>query len=254
MFHYYNSWMYYHTNNPIDRKIILTERFNNTIIKSNQRKLISDNIFKLQIIPFIRIFDLKNKDDVFKYEKYLLENTYHIDEFIRDNIELNVHYLDYLARNNINLGKYYEYMKNMETLKFKLDKPTDFEDRFNKVERMVEAEENRQININCIQRYYNLPRYKNKTITIYPFQSAREIRNCGKSLHNCIGGYVDKYADKKTDLYHLDIKGVKTIAIEVKDNILRQAYGNNNKDCPQKLFKHIKSFCETNGFSLGSYA
>ena len=103
-------------------------------------------------------------------------------------------------------------------------------------------------------RYNDLPKYEKDEITISPFKYAQEIRRCGKRLHNCIGGYVERYANKNTDLYHIDLDGAMIVALEIQGKKLCQAYADRNSECPDNIMQHIKSFCKTNGFSLGRYA
>ena len=224
------------------------------IEKSNQKKHAIDNLFSITQMKFMKVFDLKSEDELEKYRSYMSNNKSHIDDYLKDNTILNSYYLDYLYRNKIDLGLYYTYLHNLKQLGFKYDKPTDFKYRFNKAEEMVSAEKDKAVNKKIIKRFDQLPKYENGNVTISPFSSAYEIRRCGKELHNCIGGYVTKYADKKTDIYHLDLDGALKVAIEIQNLKLAQAYVDHNMRCPADLMEHIKSFCKANGFLLGRYA
>lgn len=224
------------------------------ITKSNQKKLAMDNILSLEQLMFIKVFDLKSLDELKKYKKYIKENSIHVKDLLHDNIILNSYYLDYLNRNNISLGQYYHFIKDLSLLKFKFEKPTDFKHRAEVIHGMAKDAKDKEMDVNISLRCKELPVYSNGDVSIKPFSSADEIRRCGKELHNCIGGYVDNYATKKTDIYHLDLDGALKIAIEIKSNKLLQAYADHNKPCPAELMKHIKSFCNSNGFSLGNYA
>lgn len=249
---YFGAWNYYRGNYK-DRKTILKYKFGDCEFKSNQIKLISQNHFDLDIIPFIKVFDIKNKEDVEKYSDYLLSNHSHSNEFIRENIILNTFYLDYLSRNNIDLGRYYHYIQMLKQLGFKLDKPRDFEHRYEQAEKMIQAEKDKEANIKIQKRYEELPKYQNKDIIISPFKASDEIRKCGKVLHNCIGGYVQRYADGITDIYYLKDNDVLTVAIEIAKGSLEQAHIDHNRKCPKKYMKHIKSFCSQNGFSYSRF-
>ena len=224
------------------------------IVKSNQKKILMDNLLSRSQMEFIKVFDIKNMEDVVDNKAFIGKYHNHFYEFIRDGIVLNTYYLDYLKRNKIDLGTYYEYIHNQLTLGFKLDKPTDFEHRLEVSREMMKAEEDKRLNIKIAERYEELPKYEKENVTISPFKSSQEIRDCGKTLHNCIGGYVKKYADKTNDIYHLDLDGAITIALEITGNRLIQAHSDHNKECPANLFEHIKTFCTTNGFELGRYA
>lgn len=230
------------------------ENYAGFIVKSNQKKIAVDNLLNTTQMKFIKTFDLKGMDEIEKYKSYMKNNRIHIDDFMNDDLVLNPYYLDYLYRNKIDLGTYYTYLHNLKQLGFKYDKPKDWKFRFEKIDEMVSAEKDKDINKKIKIRYNKLPKYEDGNITISPFSSAWEIRHCGKELHNCIGGFVTKYADKITDIYHLDIDGATKVALEIKNLKLAQAHADNNSSCPKDLMKHIKLFCETNGFSLGNYA
>lgn len=224
------------------------------ITKSNQKKIVIDNVFNSQQMKFIKVFDLKSAEQVKKYYGYINKDKNHIDDFLRDGIELNVFYLDYLSRKKINLGTYYTFLHNLKSLGFKYEKPTDFKFRNEAIEKMCQDAKDEEVNKKIMERYDELPKYSEKNIVIEPFKSAYEIRKCGKELHNCIGGFVSKYSTKLTDIYHLDLDYAIKVAIEIKDKKLVQAYEDNNSNCRKEYMKHIKSFCKTNGFSLGRYA
>lgn len=224
------------------------------ITKSNQKKLVMDNLFSPNEMKLIKVFDLKKFDEVIGHSKFIKENEWHFHEYLRDGIELNKYYLDYLERNNISMGTYYAYMNTTKQLGFKLDKPTDFKYRYNKVLEMAEQKKDEALEEKIAKRYEELPKYECENVTISPFKNAKEIRDCGKKLHNCIGGYVKNYAEKNKDIYHLDLDGALTIAIEITNNDLKQAYSDSNKKCPDNLLNHIKTFCNANGFTLGKYA
>ena len=229
------------------------EKNTDFLVKSNQKKLVMDGLFTRKQMKAIKIFDLKNVDDVLKYTTYINRNSAHLDEFLTENIELNVYYLDYLNRNKIELGQYYTYIKNLKLLGFKLDKPKDFEDRMNKIGEMAETEKDKKLTKKIKKRYETLPKYNSEDVSIKPFDSAYSIRRCGKVLHNCIGGYVERYAKNQTDIYHLDYKGALKVAIEIRDNTLKQAYTDHNKETNKELMAHIKTFCNTNNINLGFY-
>lgn len=229
------------------------------ITKSNQRKLIYDNHFTLNEIRAVKLFDLKTKEDVIKYSQYInkqvdLDNLY-------ANKQFNIYHLDYLSRNNIDLGMYSRYLDRAKALGFKPDKPKDFNARLKVIDELETKEQirrevakNRVHDDNIAKRYNELPKYEKDNIAIKPFYNSEEIITCGKRLHNCIGSYVQRYSEKNTDIYHLDIDGAIKIAIEIRNNCLQQAHADHNSKCPDDLLKHIKSFCKTNHISLGSYA
>lgn len=247
---YYGDWVLNYGTRK-DRRKVLEDAYH--ISKSSQIALASQ-LNDSKLIYALKIFDLNKLEDVENYKEYLMKNKTHLYDFAKANIRLNNHYLDYLSKNNIDLGKYYVFLEDLKTLKFKYEKPTDFEDRAKKVMKMAESEKDKTINLKINARFNELPRYSKDNVKIAPFETAGEIRHCGKYLHNCIGGYVSMYATKETDIYHLDLDGALTIAIEINKGTLKQAYADKNHACPDDLMEHIKSFCEENHFRLGRYA
>ena len=175
-------------------------------------------------------------------------------EYLRDGITLNVYYLDYLRKNKIEMGKYYHYLNNMKDLGFKLDKPTNFDYRFEQVQKMYEQHKEKLADAKIAKRYEELPKYTQENVSIEPFKSAKEVRDCGKKLHCCIGGFVSNYSNKVTDIYHCDLDGALTVALEIKKGELIQARSDHNGACPANLLEHIKMFCRQNNFALGKYA
>lgn len=249
---YYCEWLAIYGSEQERRKAL--ERLIDAPLKSSQIQLIRNNRVNLAEINAIVVFDINHIEDLTPHKAYILENESHLKDFIHHNITLNKYYLEYLDRNEINLGDYYHYMNNLKMLGFKLDKPTDFNYRNTKVENMVQDAKDKSINANIIERYNSLPEYEKDNISITPFKSAGEIRNCGKKLHNCIGGYVSRYSENRTNLFHLDVDDELKIAIEVCDKRLQQAYADHNSKCPDNLMKYIIDFCNLNNYSLGRYA
>lgn len=250
-FDYYCNWTYRYGTRSDVRKF-LEDCFH--ITKSNQIKMVLKNRYSFDEVKGMKVFNVNTEEDMEKYREYFRKNQYHFREYYTDKIKCNIFLLEYLAKNKISMGNYYTYVKNLELLKMKIDRPTDFEYRFKVVEEMVQAEKDKVIKEGIDKRFPTLPHYSDGEVTIDPFETPKEIRDCGKSLHNCIGGYVQSYAEGKTDIYHLDVSKKTTVAIEIKNLVLVQAYIDHNKKCPAELMKHIKSFCNSNGFSLGNYA
>ena len=248
-FDYYTQWTYDYGTRK-DKAKFLADMYG--ITKSNQVKIVQENNLNLQLATGIGVFDINSIDEFKKYEKYLRENQTHLEDFVKSNIKLNTHYLDYLMKNNIDLGMYYVFLSDLKQLGFKYEKPTDFVHRLDVVGKMATDSKDKEINHKVMDRYISLPKYENGNVKIKPFATAHEIRTCGKVLHCCIGGYVQNYATKKTDIYHLDLDGAIKIAIEIKNGRLYQARADHNASCPSDLYEHIKSFCKANGFCYDS--
>lgn len=235
--------------------IVDVERF----VKSNQIKLMKDGLFNKAQISYLIAFDLKTPEEVYKYNRYYKSNYDYFNGFsyvceeLRELVQfnnatheykqLNVHYLDYLYRNKIRLGNYVDYAKQCRKLNYKLDKPTDFNHRHAVLSAILTEKNNKENNNKIKKRYKALAinSYEDKKtkISIRPFNSVSEIVYAGKFLQNCIASnYMKPYAEGETDLYHLDVDGVMTVAIEVHQNRLLQAYAAGNK-LPDSAHKRI---------------
>ena len=249
---YFYRFCTINTGQPIEskREYIYTALFDrgitneqaDEIVKSNQRKIFQDYLLNGAQMEYVIQFDLKSYKEVYKYRTYMRQNN--PDERKR----LNVYYLDYLYRNKIRLRDFYDYMRDCEFLGFKLDKPKDFQHRHLVVAELAIEKKNKKNEELAKLRYSELIQYayKKGKIQILPFKDGKEIRRCGKQLHNCIGTYVGRYGNKTTDLYYLSKSGKKTIAIEVSNNRLIQARSDKNGKCPADLMKHIRKWCSIN--------
>ena len=217
------------------------------LIKSNQKKILQDNLMNGEQMEYVIAFDLKSYDQVYKYRTYIRKNEADIYK------KLNIYYLDYLYRNKIRIRDFYDYMRDCEELGFKLDKPVDFQHRHLVVSDMVIQKRRESDEVAIKKRYVQLNRksYVKGNVEILPFKDSDEIIKCGKKLHNCIGTYLHRYATKATDLYYLKRSGRMVVAIEVSKKKLIQARADNNKDCPPEMMKHIRKWCEMNNFVRG---
>lgn len=235
------NWYY----NPEISKKQLYESYILPDMKSNQEKLIKENLFNENQIYYILNFDLKTPKEVIKYNRYITENSY---TYLLDK-PLNIYYLDYLSRNKINFKDYRDYMQDCITLDMKIGKPKNFNEEHKKLADMITELMNKDKKGMIKRRYNKLSShsYINKDVEIKPFKTVREIINAGNKLNNCIGTYINDYAKGKTDLYYLAKSNKLLACIEIKKGILEQARIINNKQCNDPA---IKKWCKLNNFAL----
>ena len=216
-------------------------------VKSNQKKLMMDNLMSGRQMEYVMAFDLKSYDEVYRYRTYMRKNSPDIHK------PLNVYYLDYLYRNKIRLRDFYDYVDQCRLLGRKLDKPKDFAERHWQMSEVVTQMKNREQEKQVKERYAKLLKnaYSDGDILITPFVDGKEIRECAKLLHNCIASvYLSRYAQNETDLYCLKSKGVIKVAIEVNHRKLKQARIDWNRECPPELMDHIRKWCSINKFEV----
>ena len=215
------------------------KRFETINFKSNQKKIIITHFLNENQILAIRNFDLKSYDDVSKYSAYINKQM-----FLSDDKILNIYYLDYLKRNNINYRTFLDYCGFLEKLNLKLDKPKDFNKAHDEASRKVRLLQEKE-NSKKIQKVYKSlinKSYLKGKYQIRPIKSAEDLIESGKELHNCLGTYISKYANRQCDLYVL-IENEKLIgAIEVRHKKLIQALGKFNDDLKPYQNKIVKDW------------
>lgn len=216
-------------------------------LKSNQKKLVMDNLFNRDQIGFIKMFNLKKAEDVYKYRAYIRNNQ----NAWTLRYELNEYYLNYLWRNKIPLVNYVDYIEQCQKLGVKLDKPKDFQRKHNEysARAMWLAEKANDVKIAKVCKRNKKHAYKSGKVEIHPFESSAEVIECGEKLHNCIGGYASRYANGSTALYYMTEAGKLMVAIEVKGKKLVQAYQKYNTDCTAVQKRHINKWLRANGWT-----
>lgn len=221
------------------KKWLDEKRFETINFKSNQKKIIMSHFLNENQILAIRNFDLKSYDDVSKYSAYINKQS-----FLSDDKILNVYYLDYLKRNNINYRTFLDYCGFLEKLNMKLDKPKDFNKAHNEASRKARLLQEKE-NSKKIQKVYESlinKSYLKGKYQIRPIKSAEDLIESGKELHNCLGTYISKYANRQCDLYVL-IENKELIgAIEVRHKKLIQALGKFNDDLKPYQNKIVKDW------------
>ena len=229
------------------------------MVKSTQRKIMEDYPLNKVQVAFMLAFDINKIDDLYRNNSYIkkqLPSIWYYNSSTIDKLKLlaltkplNIYYLDYLRKNKIGFHEYCDYINQCKELKFKLDKPKDFEYRHNKLAEIISIKRTEDLNSKIASRYNKLKKrsYKKGNVTIQPFKTNEEIIRCGKVLNNCIAGsYMKNYAKGKTNLYHLDVDEKMTIAIEEKNGKLIQAQNKGNNGCPKELKKHINAWISQN--------
>jgi hypothetical protein len=235
---WYGGFFYYLEDLPaIDAPITRRQYYEGMGIeglKSDQATFVKKGVFSEKQIQFIIAFDLHDPEEIYKHSSFVksrLLPTRHG--------KWNVHTLDYLDRMNISPIDYADYEAQCEELGFKPDKPKDFKERHEKYAQMVRAKQNAEMDQKILDRIESLVKYQKGNVVIVPFTSCEEMIQCGKKLHNCIGTYTEDYSSGKTDLYHMDVDGKLTAAIEIRNGELIQSRADHNAPIKDK---HIRAF------------
>lgn len=227
----------------------------NHLIKSNQRKLIEDNLLNANQVAYMMAFNLNSIEQILRYASYMkkYDITYYL-EADDINMGLNEYYLKYLKRNKIDVRNYFDYIAQCKTLGFKLDKPKDFQAKHEKYSQIIKYKENMKYQQGISKIYHQLKErsYSSRKYSIRPFKEVKEIIDCGDKLHNCIAQYISKYAKQRTTLWRMDIDGELTVAIEVRAGILIQARTIYNQSCNSNQKRVINKWLKDN-YWVNSY-
>ena len=225
-----------------------------SLIKSNQKKLIQESLLNKNQVSFILIFNLKSREELFKYQKYINYSTnvrwLDVKGYIN---RLNIYHLDYLSRNNIALHNYLDYVDQCEMLGLKLDKPKEFYVKHRELAELIKINRNSIYSDLIKKNYDNYIQYEYIAgkVHILPFETPEEIIKCGSELHNCIAQYIQNYAKKRTILFKMLVANKLEVAIEVRGGVLLQAYQDMNKDVNKYQMKHINKWLKKEGLIDG---
>lgn len=214
------------------------------ITKSNQKKLIMDNLFSSEQITAISVFDLKRAEDVYRYRGWIRKNLPRWAHTTSD-FNLNVTHLRYLSKNKIKLTDYLDYGRACKDINRKLDKPKDFMLWHDRIVQMREEKRNEKYVEGIKEQFKKLERFelKTKKYEIRTFSDYDQIRIVSQSLHNCMSRlYVERFSEGRDELWHLDVDGKPVVAIEVRDGELVQCRGDYNMDPPANLTRAVKKW------------
>jgi len=155
--------------------------------------------------------------------KYVITNK--VDKYVyKDVAELQVGHtckvIAYAKDNNIPLFEYLHYVRNLKNLNYKIDKaylfPKDFrkaDDRVSqewqakqdvkKLEGMTEQSKAIKKISDGLRNMDDLKEFMNGSDGLFVVvpDSAKDLFDEGRALHNCIGSYVDRIAEKKTFVF-----------------------------------------------------
>ena len=231
---YSENWITY--DDPEKTKRVYYEDLKIQDLKTNQIEIMKKNLLNEEQVRYLKHFDLKSYDEIYRNRAYIKKNP--ISELRA--IKGNIHLLEYLRKNKIPLNDYFDYAEQCNYLGFKLDRPKDFQFRHEQLSKMIKIKQDEDKDRKIRRRLKRLETLSNGNVIIQPFANCQEIITAGKTLHNCIGQYCERYADGKTDLYHLDIDGVMIACIEVKCGKLIQAREDHNKTCTLPIIKEFE--------------
>ena len=88
---------------------------------------------------------------------------------------------------------------------------------------------------------------------IRPAASVREILDEANAQHNCVAGFIDRYASGQTDLWLMRRAGdpeAPLVTVEVRDSAVRQAFQSHNRQVTATQRKFLADWCEAVGYRM----
>lgn len=214
----------------------------------------------LQKFPTIR-------DDVLSY---VTEKNVDIDKY-ESLLELHIGHdlkaISYLTENNLNIWEYKHYVGMLKELNYKLDKAYLFPSDFRKADDRVAKEykefkdkeevkkkrrQNRLIKeiSDGLRKMEDLQEFLNGSegLLVYVPESAKELLEQGRALHNCIGTYVDRIAEGKTLVFfvrRLEAPNDPFVAFEYVNGEVVQCRADHNENVTDdKIISFVDAFAE----------
>ena len=196
---------------------------------------------------------LDNKDMQLNILEYLLANnackTYVWAEQYEPEKQLKL--TKYMVNNNVRTYDYDSHIRMMDALGYKIDENYKYPKDFNKEHQRVVEEYNAMLDEERLKRMSKQSKLIKKIsdglrkmpdlqeflgnsngLLVYVPESAKDLVTEGRLLHNCIGNYVDRVAEKKTLIFFVRKLSDPTapfVAFEYADGEVIQCRYDNNR-------------------------
>lgn len=118
---------------------------------------------------------------------------------------------------------------------------------------VLSDKEKREMELILNKEEYKQLTYEGKEYSVIQPISAQDIIEEGKSLHHCVGSYVDLVKNRKTMILFMRDKNnlnKSLITLEVRGNVLRQYAGSSDRIPNEKEMKFIKKYCKEKHITL----
>ncbi|MGL4571837.1 MAG: PcfJ domain-containing protein [Clostridium sp.] len=144
-----------------------------------------------------------------------------------------------------------DYIKDLIKLKIDVKKnicPKNVFDSHNNFQKQIKYLEDKRLDeaIKANLKARELMIYKDEDFIIRPAVSSKEIVEEGKALHHCVGGYVNKYAEGRTNilfLRNIDEEDTPFYTVEVSTDFkVLQVRGYKNKSATEDIDLFIDSY------------
>lgn len=257
---YWGSRDSYNLYDETQSSLVKMMKLNNGNYKRWQKFETKEALKYLQKYPSI-------KDETFDY---VMNNHISIDDYCTLN-ELKIGHeikaMRYIEKNELAFGEYAHYVRLLKECGYTLDKaylfPKDFrkEDlriseeykkRRKELEQKKKAKQNELIkgisdglrNMDGLKEFLD----GSKGLLVYVPESAEELENEGKALHNCIGTYVERVAEGKTLVFFvrkLESPNAPFVAFEYcNGEVIQCRYDHNKAVDDDKIINFVDALAE----------
>ena len=175
--------------------------------------------------------------------------------------------LKYLVKNEINSGEYAHYLSLLNKLEYEIDDNYRYTKDFRKADDRVTQEWEARLDEERLKKMSKQSRLIKKIsdglrkmpdlqeflngsngLLVYVPESAKELLEQGRALHNCIGTYVDRIAEGKTLVFfvrRLEAPNDPFVAFEYVNGEVVQCRADHNKNVTDdKIISFVDAFAE----------
>lgn len=181
--------------------------------------------------------------DMDRLYEYLTEDiyTYQGIEDKKQGFQLLYDYIHMSRLMNVSFEKYPKSLKLRHDLALK------------NLKIVVTDTEKREMELILSKSEYKDLEYKDTKYTVIRPSSAQDIIEEGKSLHHCVGSYVDLVRKNKTMILFMrytDKLNKSLITLEVRGGILRQYAGSCDRSPTEEEMQFIKKYCKEKNIEI----
>ena len=234
--------------------------------KANMRKFIASK--STRRLHLMQKYPIITDDAMDIIEKYHV-NDYEFDELNELKVGNVNKMLSYLCTGSerMNIREYCQYVRTIQKLGYKMDDSYLYPKNFRKADDKATDDYNRQqdtIKIvlskaqsavmkqisDGLKQMENLAEFMDgsKGLLVYVPESAKDLIQEGRSLHNCIGTYVERVAEKKTMVFFvrkMDAPNEPFVAFEYANGEVIQCRYDYNKNVEDtKIINFVDAFTE----------
>ena len=185
-------------------------------------------------------------------DKELDSWPFHTLEAIMEHVKLTKA-LSYISKEKSSITTYADYLRDCEVLEMDFtEKATLFPKDLEKLHAELQKQIKRKMDVEAERKWIER---RKKLATRYSFEAdgyvivvpkkINDLIREGKDMHNCVGGYISRVADGKTDVVYIrDVAKIDESlgTMEINGGHIIQARGKYNQDLPKEVQDFVDKF------------